>query len=320
MPSSPGCVPASVMAVMIRNTLACWRRRLLPLAAAWAAGVACQPSAATAETEFRVVDEAAQEAPLDIGVALGADMSSQVEPAAYDEDEPTEEAPAEDERAEGTANTDPLADGEEAESGGEDAYDEVAEEVEVIQLEQQADQGAPEILEGQPALDVQEEVAPVAETIGPRYYRPITDVTVDAALPPGLLPEQAAIEDPHSADPATPEFIDARLVGGWAENNFRWSATSFCHGPLYFEEVNLERYGYGRRTCVQPFVSGAHFFLTIPTLPYQMTAYPPRECIYTLGHYRPGSRVPYRRHRLPWDARAAAVEAGVVVGLVFLIP
>jgi hypothetical protein len=51
-----------------------------------------------------------------------------------------------------------------------------------------------------------------------------------------------------------------------------------------------------------------------------MVVHPPRECIYTLGYYRPGNRVPYRWKRPPWDSRAAAVEAATVVGLVFLIP
>ena len=154
-----------------------------------------------------------------------------------------------------------------------------------------------------------------------RMLRPITQVTANAALPPGLLPEQVGSEA-GDIEPAAdmPQVGDPRFAGGWGDSAFEWSATKLCHGPLYFEEVNLERYGYQCHGAVQPLVSGAHFFLTVPTLPYQMTVHPPRECIYTLGHYRPGSRVPWQRHRLPWDARAAAVQAGVTVGLIFLIP
>jgi hypothetical protein len=169
-------------------------------------------------------------------------------------------------------------------------------------------------------------VEPVApETIPPgpsqrRQFRPITQITANAALPPGLLPEQVERTADEAAPVTTPLVGDLRLLGGWGGSVFEWSATSRCHGPLYFEEINLERYGYQCHPLVQPFVSGAHFFLTVPTLPYQMTVHPPRECIYTLGHYRPGSRAPWQRQRLPWDARAAVVEAGVAVGLVFLIP
>jgi len=165
-----------------------------------------------------------------------------------------------------------------------------------------------------------EEVQPREERTVRRRFRPITELTVDATLPAGLLPEEVELEPGQPEPEPMPEVGDLRLAGGWADNLYEWSATRLCHGPLYFEEVNLERYGYQCHGAVQPLVSGAHFFLTVPTLPYQMTVHPPRECIYTLGHYRPGSRVPWQRHRLPWDARAAAVQAGVTVGLVFLIP
>jgi hypothetical protein len=168
-----------------------------------------------------------------------------------------------------------------------------------------------------------EEVAPQPEapaTNVARRFRPITEITVNAALPPGLLPEQVPPQEGQPAPDSARQVGDSRFYSGWGENAFEWSATKLCHGPLYFEQVNLERHGYQCHPLVQPFVSGAHFFLTVPTLPYQMTVHPPRECIYTLGYYRPGSRVPWRRHCLPWDARAAAVEAGVAVGLVFLIP
>jgi hypothetical protein len=164
------------------------------------------------------------------------------------------------------------------------------------------------------------EPAPTETLAERQIFRPITELTADATLPKGLLPDQVERESPNAATDELPETGDPRLAGGWDEQAYFWSATRFCHGPLYFEEVNLERYGYQCHPVVQPFVSGAHFFLTVPTLPYQMTVHPPRECIYTLGHYRPGSRVPWQRSRLPWDARAAAVQAGVTVGLVFLIP
>jgi hypothetical protein len=182
-----------------------------------------------------------------------------------------------------------------------------------------------EPLAEQPPAMPAEEVGPGGVEADPQaqrqIFRPITEVTADATLPEGLLPEQVP-DEPGGRDEAdeAPEVGDPRLAGGWGDQSFEWSSTGLCHGPLYFEEVNLERYGYQCQPCLQPFVSGAHFFLTVPTLPYQMTVQPPRECIYTLGHYRPGSRVPWQRNRLPWDARAAAVQAGVTVGLVFLIP
>jgi hypothetical protein len=154
-----------------------------------------------------------------------------------------------------------------------------------------------------------------------RGFRPITQITANAAQPPGLLPDEVKPPPGQPQPNLMPEVGDMRFEGGWAESNYPWSATCLCHAPLYFEEINLERHGYQCHPLIQPLVSGAHFFLTVPTLPYQVVAHPPCECIYTLGYYRPGDCVPWRRQcPFPWDPRAAAVEAGVAVGLVFLIP
>lgn len=146
--------------------------------------------------------------------------------------------------------------------------------------------------------------------------KPIGALGLEIANPPGDLPENVAA--PYIAEAG--EYTDqANLeTAGWSYAYY-WQASAFCHGPLYFEEVNLERYGYN---CglLQPAVSAAHFFCTLPALPYKMTVNPPGTCIYTLGHGRPGSYTPFQIHRPPlrWDA--AVVEGAVVTGLVFLIP
>lgn len=114
----------------------------------------------------------------------------------------------------------------------------------------------------------------------------------------------------------------AVTIRDWTDACYWWDAPALCHQPLYFEEVNLERYGYRCLPVplVQPFVSGAFFFASIPALPYRMVAEPPCECVYVLGHYRPGSCVPNRVHYPPLDPKAAAAEVGVVGGLILLIP
>jgi len=188
----------------------------------------------------------------------------------------------------------------------------------------QATDGAPapnpvQVVPETPAADVAAQEQSSPRVI--RGFRPITQLTANAALPPGVLPDQ--VEPPPGQPQPEPmrEVGDMRFEGGWAESNYPWSATCLCHAPLYFEEINLERHGYQCNPVIQPLVSGAHFFLTVPTLPYQLTVHPPRECIYTLGYYRPGDCVPWRRQcPFPWDPRAAAVEAGFAVGLVFLLP
>lgn len=106
----------------------------------------------------------------------------------------------------------------------------------------------------------------------------------------------------------------------WPAITYRWKASALAHKPLYFEEVQLERYGHTWGPVLQPFVSGAHFFGTIPILPYKMGIETPDECVYTLGHYRPGSCAPRMIEAFPFTWRAAAYEGFVATGMAFIFP
>jgi hypothetical protein len=106
----------------------------------------------------------------------------------------------------------------------------------------------------------------------------------------------------------------------WIPSTFAWTASSLCHKPLYFEEVQLERYGHTAGPLRQPFISGAHFFLNLAALPYHMAINPPHECQYALGYYRPGSCAPWMIPPIPLSLRGAVAETGVILGGVYLIP
>jgi hypothetical protein len=106
----------------------------------------------------------------------------------------------------------------------------------------------------------------------------------------------------------------------WPETTYLWKASALCHKPLYFEDEQLERYGHSWPPCCQPFVSGAHFFTRLPILPYCMGVEPPHECIYSLGHYRPGSCAPYMCNPIPISPRGALFQAGAAVGAAAVLP
>lgn len=106
----------------------------------------------------------------------------------------------------------------------------------------------------------------------------------------------------------------------WDETTYMWKASAICHKPLYFEDEALERYGHSWGPCLDPIVSGAHFFATLPVLPYCMGVHPPTECMYALGHYRPGSCAPYTIGPVPLSCRGAVLEAGAVVGAAAILP
>jgi hypothetical protein len=106
----------------------------------------------------------------------------------------------------------------------------------------------------------------------------------------------------------------------WEQTTYMWKASALCHKPLYFEDEQLERYGHSFAPCFQPFVSGAHFFCTLPVLPYCMGVEPPCECIYALGHYRPGNCAPYMCNPIPLSPRGAVFQAGAVTGVSAILP
>jgi hypothetical protein len=167
------------------------------------------------------------------------------------------------------------------------------------------------------------EVIPLPPSAEELLGAPITSLTTDIRVK----------ENPRLKDDLPPSEVPLKLKQrgemsyvmhrfGSTPLCYAWDAPLTCNNPLYFEETNLERHGYSPRylRTIQPLVSGAEFFATIPTLPYQVVALPPSECIYTLGEYRPGSCVPYQINYPPWSPVGGVVEAGTAVGLVFLIP
>jgi len=112
------------------------------------------------------------------------------------------------------------------------------------------------------------------------------------------------------------EFVPRRF----AATTFTWKAAGYCHKPLYFEDWQLERYGHSHGPLADPFFSAAHFFVTLPVLPYKMGVELPWECVYPLGYYRPGSCAPWTVPAVPISLRGFAVEAATITGLVFLLP
>lgn len=106
----------------------------------------------------------------------------------------------------------------------------------------------------------------------------------------------------------------------WLASTMTWKASALCHKPLYFEDVQLERYGHTPGPLKEPFLSGAHFFLNVAALPYKMAINPPNECQYALGYYRPGSCAPWLVPPIPLSLRGALAETGVIVGGIYVIP
>ena len=106
----------------------------------------------------------------------------------------------------------------------------------------------------------------------------------------------------------------------WKAITLAWKASELHHHPLYFEDVELERYGHTLGQFAQPFKSGAHFFANVAVTPYNMALKDPKDLQYTLGYYRPGSTAPRLIPAIPLSTKAALWQAGAMVGGWALIP
>jgi len=106
----------------------------------------------------------------------------------------------------------------------------------------------------------------------------------------------------------------------WLASTLTWKSSGVCHKPLYFEEVQLERYGHTTGPLLQPFVSGAHFFGSVVALPYHAGINPPNECQYPVGYYRPGNCAPWLVPPAPVSIRGGLLTAGLYTGGAFFIP
>ena len=92
-----------------------------------------------------------------------------------------------------------------------------------------------------------------------------------------------------------------------------------CYGRLYFEQKNLERYGWDLGP-VTPFLSAGAFFFDVAMLPYHLGTEPCRcyEC--SAGYCLPGDPVPLLLYPPELSLTGALAEAAVVTGLVAIFP
>lgn len=153
-----------------------------------------------------------------------------------------------------------------------------------------------------------------APAYGAYAIRPIGTLDINITPKEGQVPRE---EDPTRK--LEQEFGATEFRREPLNYSYMWESPAFFNQPLYFEQPNLERYGYDWGLA-QPWISAAQFYVKIPLLPYMMVVHPPRERVYSLGYYRPGSRAPYQFNWPEVRLDAAIVETAFITGLVFLIP
>lgn len=170
----------------------------------------------------------------------------------------------------------------------------------------------PRVARSQPPRGTMQAADRLQRIFGDYPDRPFTSIALDRELPAGTNPEDLSRELFIPQDQA-PEELPVIYY-------FAWVAPEVWYKSLYFDDVQLERYGQTRCPPLQPVLSGAHFFGTLAFMPYKMGLSGPFEMTTNYGYYRPGSPTPCVGRRVPWEWDAALLQAGFIVGGVFFIP
>jgi hypothetical protein len=157
-------------------------------------------------------------------------------------------------------------------------------------------------------------VPPLSASFGDNPGTMTTDDLTSNRLELPRAPSPTEIR-PIRAIPIPEEFVPL-APRQWSPSRKAWTAAATGHGPLYFQDAVLERYGQSiehavgskgrflsyplddpresnqRNQILQPFFSIGLFASQVALLPYNMIVDPPWEGEYDLGYYRPGDRVP----------------------------
>jgi len=119
-------------------------------------------------------------------------------------------------------------------------------------------------------------------------FRPLKLVPASIRVKPGDEPADYARAHFLAFRDTTQELGQTR---GWSPISYGWDPPALYYQPVYFEEINDERYGM-HMGLLTPFASFGKFFGNFPLLPYKLITQPMCECRYTLGFERPNNCVP----------------------------
>ena len=152
--------------------------------------------------------------------------------------------------------------------------------------------------------------------------RPIGQISIDVRPKPkgtsNTVPENLALQSVGDSPMVFAARADEMITDPMMQTALSRSHV-FGYQPLYFEEVNLERYGrsYGH---FQPALSGLRFFATVPSLPYAMTVHSPNKTYTWRWPYEAGWGAPKVRELEPLQWKPGMVQAAAVTGLIFVVP
>src|SRR5579871_4868788 len=127
------------------------------------------------------------------------------------------------------------------------------------------------------------------ELVPPSITRVAISVESDARLQERIRQENRERRTPERITfPADPILSNETYQGRkWYPMKLEVAPYYVCHGRLYFQQINFERYGWDLGVLT-PLVSGLDFLYDFVTLPYHLAVEPCRHIEYNTGWCLPG--------------------------------
>ncbi|QDT03155.1 hypothetical protein K227x_15370 [Rubripirellula lacrimiformis] len=148
-----------------------------------------------------------------------------------------------------------------------------------------------------------------------QLQKPLTQIRLMSTESHGRVPQDQAAEEAFAEYHGTAELVTSTGASIPLPNRY---PVAFCHGPLYFQQPNLERCGNG---CgyLQNAISGLQLMGNTLLLPYHMTQTPP-DCLVRSGpDCKTCQSLPLQLNPFPIDSHAALVELAAIGGFAFLL-
>lgn len=155
----------------------------------------------------------------------------------------------------------------------------------------------------------------------PSILRVAISVQSDAHLQERIRQENRERRTPERiVFPADPKISNETYSGRkWYPMRLEVAPYYVCHGRLRFQQINMERYGWGAG-IFGPLLSGGMFLFDFVTLPYHLAMEPCRCIEYNTGWCLPGDPVPALLYPIQLSATGFVAEVGTILTLVAVFP
>jgi hypothetical protein len=142
----------------------------------------------------------------------------------------------------------------------------------------------------------------------------------EESLDKRIIAQEKSVGKPAPTFPRYDPLTRDRYFGRkWPQQALLVEPTYAYSGRLYFEQPNVERYGWDLGPLA-PVLEGAWFLKDVVTLPYHIAKDPFRRYEASAGYCLPGDPVPFLLYPPELSVAGAVAETGTILTLVAIFP